>query len=981
MSFSDNVARMPAERQRTPVHEVPVAAAAFCPAFSEEASRPSQSDNILGGPQQGSATQAASPGETTVGDASGPVQSKRREADRDSQLRLQGGTATALADVCSDNASLRHSAPVPNASSCAASVPSSGNGGVQLSSRIIYPSAPITFIKTAYSLPRWGAYNRHPYGYLNAETVRAAAQADESLLRSNTNAPKETSQQTAGARAGHCGKPDDPCAVQENDKRLSTLVGEDMAAETHATHTPTADRLSVKAVDSEVTFPTVEVPAATSKQHLRATNYERSKDASFQGVSSLPPQPARSRPFMGSWIFGGSEEGTELERLLKEEIDLATSAATRSELAATKLLQEDMEAMIANLQQVKSFLVRKLRECETALLTTAQERDDLESTLQQIQSGIQDSVAEKHRRVQSYQAQLTMKEREVEGLRAELKKMTDEMDTLRRENKTLKGELDVARAEAADVAAAGGFRIEEYQLALRTVVARNKDLAKDLKLLRGQLIRTREDYANALARVDELEALTDFHKTALQEVQAPEPLLTDREPLQSWRIPRLLLQRGNSVPALIGRSKRLSEEARPGSLQRQAETDSRSDRGLESPASASSEADHIPGRTEGWTSGSPAGDAQGGGGSGRANETLRKRSGCLGATAGDVSAGTPRGGSSLGKSVKGLLTSGVSQVLRRLEHAVMTERDAEDPETEEDIRECQRPTGGEGLLEEAFLFVQRTSSSNDLIVHLEEGNELQNAGEGESESRSEAVRQEQTRTLGTVARSMWQAAHELLADQSLPPARLSTLRTVAASQPSGWEVLRERHQAAKSMPLFSSIPPAAYPLIAEGRNERQAISNIDTPGSWRSPSAGSSRVGREGLPLTRLFNTRRPFLARSERCQHKSLPRGSVTLELRADRAASAGATFAGTEPSSDTGDLLAWQRDADMEGSQSPTSCVSTDPMGAPEVQTIPTELEAPRTEKCANEVTEKRVSKTELLSGGCETPVRPDTVPEMES
>ena len=59
---------------------------------------------------------------------------------------------------------------------------------------------------------------------------------------------------------------------------------------------------------------------------------------------------------------------------------------------------------------VKTFLVDKLRECETALLTTAQERDDLEATLQQIQSGIQDSVAENRRQAEECKEKLADKE-------------------------------------------------------------------------------------------------------------------------------------------------------------------------------------------------------------------------------------------------------------------------------------------------------------------------------------------------------------------------------------------------------------------------------------------------------------------------------------------------------------------------------------------------------------------------------------------
>src|SRR5699024_6800278 len=59
-----------------------------------------------------------------------------------------------------------------------------------------------------------------------------------------------------------------------------------------------------------------------------------------------------TRPMLGSWLFGSSGTSTELERLVKEESDLAENAAAKSELAATKLLQEDMEAMIANLQHV-----------------------------------------------------------------------------------------------------------------------------------------------------------------------------------------------------------------------------------------------------------------------------------------------------------------------------------------------------------------------------------------------------------------------------------------------------------------------------------------------------------------------------------------------------------------------------------------------------------------------------------------------------
>lgn len=54
--------------------------------------------------------------------------------------------------------------------------------------------------------------------------------------------------------------------------------------------------------------------------------------------------------------------------------------------------------------QVKHFLVVKLRECEAALLATARERDDLEETLRQLGSSLQEKEAEREEALQALQA-------------------------------------------------------------------------------------------------------------------------------------------------------------------------------------------------------------------------------------------------------------------------------------------------------------------------------------------------------------------------------------------------------------------------------------------------------------------------------------------------------------------------------------------------------------------------------------------------
>lgn len=454
---------------------------------------------------------------------------------------------------------------------------------------------------------------------------------------------------------------------------------------------------------------------------------------------------------------------------------------------------------------------------------------------------------------------------------------------------------------------------------------------RELRWLRRQLIETREDYANALARIDELESFADFHRSALQDAQlAATPRQRD-----TWRIPKVLQARHRSPPN-AQRSQRPSVSLNAASSN---QPDSHSDKDHENTA-CDSEPDTrplSPARSGGRGVAFAATD------SARRTRDTKKLCGtppqCSGTVDSPAFAGTPRAGS-LGRSVKGLLASGVSRVLQHFEHAMSADREP-DEITDQDSQDCSEPSGQARLHEEAALFVQRTDGSNDIVVQLE-GSELEH-DEDEGVPESGGL---ESSTLRSVARTVWQAAHELLADRALPPARLSTLRTIAASNPSAWEVILERHRAAKSMPLFSSIPPAAYPLIAERRNaQRDGSTNgaeltvTDSVGSLR-PGGGTISHPRPP-PLIGALNTRLP--GRSERSHRELQASGTVTLELHSESAVSIHHT-------SDLGEVVVWQEE--MVRTPSPARNSVPEAPTASDAERPSTELDSLRPELPAVDV-----------------------------
>ncbi|CDJ26899.1 uncharacterized protein EMH_0076350 [Eimeria mitis] len=795
------------------------------------------------------ANETAAEGSASVAVPPESVNSSRDNGEGSTTSELPRGRAGPSQNACCDNGDLLQAAPHRPSShaasvtaSAAASVRSGGIArGSKFSHRIINASAPIAFTKTFCSAGQWGAYTRNPQGYLNAEAVQAAAVAAAAAGDGSFANPKHSTETETSQLYKDTWGNGSVCAAQQA-RRPSETQREGSA------HSPI-------------------MPRRISTQTMRNTGEDNNArrgaaGGALQANSSSPVRQstrtsASTRPILGSWLFGGSGSSTELERLLKEENDIAETAAARSELAATRLLQEDMEAMIANLQQVKTFLVSKLRECETALLTTAQERDDLEATLQQIQGGIQDSVAEHRRQAEECKEKLAHKEKEVEDLRAQLEQATAEAVNLRKENELLKAEVNVARVEAADVAAADGFRIEEYRLALKTLMERDKAQRRELKRLRGQLIKTREDFASALARVDELETLEEFRKSQMNSDETAAAAAAQQTSPWSGR------STGDPQRSPEGPGGHSSSSATPpdecsAPASRQKHTDVQTDGGEECSVS-SRDADSARRRSE---------DASG----------TSCQPSCKDRNSDKPSSPSGR---VLGRSVKGFLASGVTQLLQRIENVISTDR--EHPELSTD-RESQAsadtpPEVERSLHEEAELFLQRTLPNSDLIVHLEGGQD------GESEEDDTAFSQEgDAGTLKNVARSVWQAAHELLADRAMPPARLSTLRTVAAGNPSAWEVLRERHRAAKSMPLFSSIPPAAYPLMTQAS---------ESPQGWRSTTGGkmgsgpssssraatvSRRRGHAGAASPGALNLR--SLGRTERGRKSASPQACMTVEL-----------------------------------------------------------------------------------------------------
>ncbi|CDI86096.1 hypothetical protein, conserved [Eimeria praecox] len=704
---------------------------------------------------------------------------------------LPKGSTEAVQNACNDAVILQSAAAASSHGTPAASVRSGGGyGRGRFNHRIINASVPISFTKTFCATVQWGHYRPNSHGYLNAEAVQAAAAADERSI-------------ACSERGIVCSSP----AANSEPPQHSQPVGRSGVGITIAESlrtTQEADRLreTPHCMQQHMNMSYSSTPAMRSTYNDNTSKREAAGRFTQRGSSSVRQNTrvgggGSSRPILRSWLFGGSGASTELERILKEENDLAETAAARHELAATKLVQEDMEAMIANLQQVKTFLVEKLRECETALLTTAQERDGLEATLQQIQSGIQDSVAENRRQAEACKEKLTQKEREVEELRAQLEQAMAEASSLRKENEMLKAEVSVARVEAAvslqtsstdsrtqqtlDVAAAEGFRIEEYRLALQTLMERNKAQRRELKRLRGQLIKTREDFACALARVDELESLEEYRRSQIHpdetasapQGNSPYSGHSAGRPQHNSEGP----QGAQGAPSSGG----VALDEWQADMSREPQSERQAERGADGGASG---CDTDSGRHCGSERSS--------------DKAAGSLPSCARSSSGNQEHEDTLGERGLGRRVKGLLTSGVTQLLQSIENAISTERDppelSTDPESTDSVDTS--PQEERGLYEEAALFLQRTSGSRnrDLIVHLEDGDE----GHSEAEEDVMNSKAADSTTLGNVARHMWQAAHELIADRAMPPARLSTLRRpgVVSSSMRASPVSRRRVSAA-----------------------------------------------------------------------------------------------------------------------------------------------------------------------------------------
>ncbi|KAL8275668.1 hypothetical protein Esti_000231 [Eimeria stiedai] len=842
---------------------------------------------------------------------------------------LQPESAASESDAFSDAASVQSKADRPG-SSCYGSVRSSAGGRSHLRHRVIYPSAPITFTKGLTGGQPWQAYAQTPPGYLDEETVRAAAAADESIARRQQLKPsKREDFADVSFVEGDGGKSQCPEAAEA--LSVNQHEGEGVSVTMHPT-----PRVSQPPVAEANTILSSNVTSILGTQHVQRGPNNHANFAT--SASSSGRRNPKHKALLGSWILGDVGAGTELERLLKEESEIAEALAARNELTERKLVQEDMEAMIDNLQlvrfhqpcetlafSVKSFLVKKLRECETALLTTAQERDGLEATLQHVQSGIQDSIAEHRRLVDEYKAQLTANRQETEELAAQLQKTTDENERLKKENKTLLNEVAVARAEAADVVAARGFHIEEYQLAVQVLMERNKAQHRELKRLRGQLIKTREDYANVLARVDELESLAEFQRSTLQDVQQS-PL--GQPSKSSWRISKVLQRRTRS-PHSAERSQKSPDASSPVSSQRKSQ-----DADPHAPLSSDRGSSRVsPGNVgEGEVVAAKLSDTGG--------RPVSESSRTIGKDPDAIVTSTARAASpaasSLGRSVTGLLASSVSRVLQTFEHAVATDRELQEAleQDSEDYPESSQPMP---LHEEAALFLKRTSEGSEIVVQLED--ERDPRPDVVDWDESEATGENESSTLGNVARTVWQAAHEMLGERALPPARLSTLRSIAASTPSAWEVILERHRAAKSMPLFSSLPPTAFSLVAEGRGERKEVltrkSSSAVTGSVIKPAVSFGESGRRPLrrpPSAGALNRRRDAgeRGRNNRPSRESQQSGPVSVELRSEPRPRL------TQGASDLGEVVVWQGEAPSL----PSSPVSTGHHNADE-RKLPTRLD----------------------------------------
>lgn len=458
---------------------------------------------------------------------------------------------------------------------------------------------------------------------------------------------------------------------------------------------------------------------------------------------------------------------------------------------------------------------------------------------------------------------------------------------------------------------------------------------REVKRLRGQLIKTREEYASALARIDELEAFEEFRESQIHPGETAADVNQAASPRSSHSGggPHFNAESPGAPQGSSGAPP--DEWQAPASRQHPRET----------------QADEGPERSSCDCDAASTAGFLGGRRSEGAGENLL---GHTGTSSGSQAHADSLRGPGLGKSVTGLLASGVSQLLQRIEHTISADRDppelSTDPESQASA-DSTPPEEERGLHEEAALFLQRTSgTSSDLIVHLEGQQQSEPEG-GEEEVLSPSAAD--SRSLGNVARSMWQAAHELLADRALPPARLSTLRTVAAGNPSAWEVLRERHRAAKSMPLFSSIPPAAYPLIAQARDQQPSgRQGTVASGSTRTAALASRRRSNPVAAGAGARTNARP-LGRVERGRREGTPHGCMTVELPSELP-----PCTSDAPSSDVGE--AEERRSERREMKAPLPADETDAQN-------PTATE----QGTAAAAAEPKIPQTTSASDGPEQPV----------
>lgn len=246
----------------------------------------------------------------------------------------------AMDDAYSDAASVRNTSRKAGSSGYG-SARSSTVGAGQLSSRILYSSAPITFTKALSGEQQWGAYARTRRGYLNAETVRAAAAADESAARGQIAAQPMQNRPMTADHEERVGNKEELTRQQEgkwDSEQIRAACGPPKAFSTPG-------RYALN--DNVRDFANQRARSETADNAPMCVALGERRECTSSGLRS-----SGQKAFLENWKLGRGETTTELERLLKEESELAEAAAARSELEKRELLQEDMEAMIDNLQQV-----------------------------------------------------------------------------------------------------------------------------------------------------------------------------------------------------------------------------------------------------------------------------------------------------------------------------------------------------------------------------------------------------------------------------------------------------------------------------------------------------------------------------------------------------------------------------------------------------------------------------------------------------